>query len=81
MKKLFASIAIAAIAVAPVIGFTAEDESDLTIPANEVTGAEIYVDVETGALYQESNDVEGLQTEAFEGSDDEAAYEADTPLL
>lgn len=81
MKKLLASIAIAAITAVPFAGM-AGDESDLTIDANSDLGTStMYVDVETANLYTESNGVEGLQTEAFEGSDTEDAYEADTAVI
>ena len=64
MKKFFAALAISTLVAAPFAAIAGEE--DATIPANDVTGAEIYVDAETGKLYQESNGVDGLQTTAVD---------------
>lgn len=63
------------------------DESDLTLPASESGEAgDLHVDIETVGVYEESNDIAGLQTTggSCDSNGDGTAdqdYDADAEVL
>lgn len=74
MKKMLATAMVfATIGLGSLVAGAVEDEADLTIPLSQVPEAglgDIYGDAETMALYQESNDLPGLQTTPTDHDDD-----------
>lgn len=92
-KLLVAGLLVASFALVPTVGadhVTAckdvADESDVTIPASESGEAgDLYLDADTPGLFQESNELPGLQTESGACDDDgddeiDVKYDADSQL-
>ncbi|HEX9712731.1 MAG TPA: hypothetical protein VGB52_09305 [Actinomycetota bacterium] len=85
-RSLAAALAAIAIAAVPVASMAHGDEADATIPVSSVPEAgqgDVYLDAETQAIWQESNDDPGLQTTSHtHGTGDDAiTIPADTRLL
>ena len=83
-KRIAAGLMVVALAAAPVASFAHGDEADVTLPIHDAdpTQGNLYVDVETTGLWQESNGDAGLQTAAHtHGEGDEAiTIPADTRI-